>query len=117
MAHTDEAERQEIDIDVKGGVRGVHLLLPMLLKRDRAVITTVTSVAGYVLMAVSPIYSATKAFVHSYTESLRFSVKNTNVDVVELVPPAMDTEMRRKNLSLDIDMIGAKEYVKRRVRP
>ena len=83
---------QEIDIDISGVVRMVHYFLPMLLQRE-SVLVNVSSGLAYIPYAAAPVYSACKAFVHSYTESLRVQLANTSVRVVELMPPVVDTEM------------------------
>lgn len=87
-----EKQLQEIDIDVSGPVRLVHHFLPGMLQRE-SVIVNVSSSLVYVPYASAPIYSASKAFVHSYTQSLRAQLADTSVRVVELLPPVVDTEM------------------------
>jgi uncharacterized oxidoreductase len=82
----------EIDIDAIGPVRMVHYFLPSLLKRE-ATIINVSSGLAYVPYAKAPVYSAAKAFVHAYTQSLREQLKATSVRVVELLPPIVDTPM------------------------
>ena len=54
----------------------------------------VSSGLAYVPFAISPIYSATKAGVHFYTETLRIQLKNTNVTVFELMPPLTNTDLQ-----------------------
>ena len=52
----------------------------------------------------SPVYAATKAAVHSYSQSIRQALKNTSIKVFEALPPMIDTEM-----SKDLDMPGMKK--------
>jgi uncharacterized oxidoreductase len=52
-------------------------------------------------MAISPIYCATKAALHSFTQSLRFQLKNTNVKVIELAPPGTETPLFRGDFDAD----------------
>ncbi|MGB3496033.1 MAG: SDR family NAD(P)-dependent oxidoreductase [Elainellaceae cyanobacterium] len=87
-----EKQLQEIDIDVSGPVRLVHHFLPGMLKRE-SVIVNVSSGLAYVPYAAAPVYSACKAFLHSYTQSLRSQLANTSVRVVELLPPVVDTPL------------------------
>lgn len=84
---------QEVDIDINGVIRGVHYFLPMLMKRKEAVIMNVSSALAYIPMASAPVLCGAKAFVHSYTQSLRIQLRNTNVRVVEILPPGVETPM------------------------
>jgi uncharacterized oxidoreductase len=87
-----EKQLQEIDIDVSGPVRLVHHFLPGMLQRE-SVIVNVSSGLAYAPYAPAPVYSASKTFVHVYTQSLRAQLAGTSVRVVELLPPVVDTEM------------------------
>merc|ERR1711976_1133770 len=84
---------QEVDIDVNGVLRGVHYFLPMLKKKDSATLMVVSSALSYVPYAKMPVYCGAKAFLHSYTQSLRFQLKKTNIKVIELLPPLVETPM------------------------
>jgi short-subunit dehydrogenase involved in D-alanine esterification of teichoic acids len=85
------AVEQTVDINLHGTIRTVAAFTPHLLRRPDAVIMTVSSGLAFVPLAMTPTYSATKAAVHSYTQSLRHQLAGTNVQVVELVPPAVQT--------------------------
>ncbi len=61
--------------------------------RRRAAIVNVTSGLAFVPMATAPIYCATKAALHSFTLSLRHELKGTPVEVVEIIPPAVNTDL------------------------
>jgi uncharacterized oxidoreductase len=68
-------------------------LLPLLQKADEAAIVTVSSIAGLVPNYFLPTYAASKAALHSYTQSLRITLsKSTNIKVFEILPPLVDTE-------------------------
>ncbi|WP_353717778.1 SDR family NAD(P)-dependent oxidoreductase [Dyadobacter sp. 676] len=68
-------------------------LLPLLKKADEAAIVTVSSIAGLVPNHRLPTYAASKAALHSYTQSLRITLgKSTNIKVFEILPPLVDTE-------------------------
>jgi uncharacterized oxidoreductase len=68
-------------------------LLPSLLQQKDAVVMNVTSGLAFVPLAMTPTYSATKAALHSYTQSLRQQLKGTSVQVIELAPPAVQTDL------------------------
>jgi len=75
-------------------MRLTGLLLPHLIKRRHATIMNVSSGLAFVPMAATPTYCATKAAIHSWTQSLRYQLRSTNVDVLELVPPYVQTELQ-----------------------
>jgi uncharacterized oxidoreductase len=82
-----------IATNLLGPIRLTAALLPLLEKQPRATIMTVTSGLAFVPMAMTPTYNATKAAIHSYTQSLRYQLKSTNIEVLELIPPYVQTEL------------------------
>ncbi len=58
----------------------------------------VTSGLSFVPLTKTPVYSATKAFLHSFTLSLRQLLKSKNIEVIELIPPALNTDLGGKGL-------------------
>ncbi len=84
---------REIDINVKGPIMMVDRFLPLLKKNGTSAIVNVSSGLAFVPLPISPVYCSTKAALHSYTLSLRSQLKNTNVKVFELAPPATKTEL------------------------
>ena len=85
---------QEIAINLSGPVRMVNLFLPHLKTKKYAAVINVSSGLAYVPFAISPVYSATKAGVHFYTQTLRIQLKNTQVSVFELMPPLTKTDLQ-----------------------
>ena len=86
---------REIQINLSGPVRMVQQFLPHLLGRQNALIVNVSSGLAFVPMPISPIYCATKAALHSFSQSLRVQMKGTSVTVIELAPPAVETPLLR----------------------
>ncbi len=74
----------------------IHLaaaFMPHLLSKPAATFVTVSSGLAFVPMAATPTYSATKAAIHSWTQSLRAQLKDTSVKVIEWAPPAVATDL------------------------
>jgi len=88
----DEFTR-EIDINFKGPVWMARKFLGHLKTMPNAAIVNVSSGLAFVPLPISPIYCATKAALHSFTLSLRAQLKNTQVKVFELLPPATQTNL------------------------
>jgi uncharacterized oxidoreductase len=86
---------REIEINLVAPIRMVKQFLPHLKQKKAAAIVNVSSGLAFVPFAISPVYSATKAAVHSFTQSLRVQLKNTHVKVFELAPPGTDTALFR----------------------
>jgi len=86
---------REIEINLSGPVRMVQQFLPHLLTRNSALIVNVSSGLAFVPLPASPVYCATKAAIHSFTQSLRVQLDGTSVTVIELAPPAVETPLLR----------------------
>ena len=82
-----------ISTNVFGPIRMTSALIEHLKSKDNAVVAYLGSVLGFVPMAVTGVYSATKAAIHSYALSQRFMLRNTSVRVLEIVPPWVRTEL------------------------
>lgn len=74
-------------------IRLTAALLPLLRKQTKSTVLTVSSGLAFLPLAATPTYSATKAAIHSFSESLRYQLKDTNVDVIEIAPPYVQTEL------------------------
>lgn len=94
-----------------GPIRLSSALLPHLLKKDRATIMNVTSGLAFIPLAVTPTYCATKAAVHSYTESLRHQLRDTNVEVLELAPPYVATHLMGDQQAEDPRAMPLEEFI------
>ena len=82
-----------IAINLLGPIRLTAALLPHLRRQRAAAVVNVTSGLAFVPRADTPTYSATKAAMHSYTQSLRFQLRETPVQVIELAPPLVATDL------------------------
>jgi uncharacterized oxidoreductase len=82
-----------IATNLLGPIRLTAALLPTLTKQPRAVIMNVSSGLAFLPLAMTPTYCATKAAIHSYTQSLRYQLKETPIQVLELIPPYVQTEL------------------------
>jgi uncharacterized oxidoreductase len=110
--HADPAKAEAIvTTNVLGPIRLTAALLPHLQKQSQATVINVTSGLGFVPFPVMPTYSATKAFLHSYTESLRFQLKDTPVEVLEIIPPYVQTELGGATQTTDPRAMPLKDFI------
>lgn len=82
-----------ITTNLLGPIRLIAALLPTLQKQAHSTIMNVSSGLAFVPLALTPTYSATKAAIHSYSQSLRHQLKGTTTEVIELVPPGVQTDL------------------------
>ena len=104
----------EIAINFVATVELTSLFIGHLMKRPSAAIINVSSGLGFMPMPNTPIYSATKAAIHTYSIVLRQQLKDTSVKVIEMVPPMVDTDLNREGrnaVHLKFRGISVSEYV------
>lgn len=82
-----------VTTNLLGTIRMIAAFVPALAKRDDGVVVNVSSGLAFVPLPVTPTYNATKAAVHSFTQSLRVQLADTPLQVLELVPPAVRTTL------------------------
>jgi uncharacterized oxidoreductase len=87
-----DALMAEVNINVAGVIRMNSAFID-ILTANKGTIINVSSALAFVPLPSAPIYSATKAGVHAYTQSLRFQLEETGVEVIEFMPPAMKTDL------------------------
>ena len=82
-----------VTTNLLGTIRMVYAFTPHLIKQPNATIINVSSSLAFVPLPATPTYCASKAAVHSFTQSLRVQLEDTSIEVVELVPPAVRTTL------------------------
>jgi uncharacterized oxidoreductase len=104
----------EIAINFVSAVELTALFIGHLMKRPSAAVINVSSGLGFMPMLDTPLYSATKAAIHTYSLVLRQQLKDTSVKVIEIVPPMVDTGLNkegRDGAHLRFRGIGLSEYI------
>jgi uncharacterized oxidoreductase len=82
-----------IATNLLGPIRLTAALLPHLKKQPNAAILNVSSGLAFVPFTLTPTYCATKAALHSWTQSLRFQLQAAKVEVIEIIPPYVATDL------------------------
>ncbi len=98
---------KEIITNLEAPIHLSMLFAPFLTEKGEATIINVTSGLAFTPLAVTPIYSATKSAMHSFTMSLRYQLSATSVEVIEVVPPAVDTDLNGAWLKTQIEPLDA----------
>ena len=111
LAGDVSAAEQTVAINLLGPIRLTAALLPTLLDKPQAAIVNVTSGLGFMPSALTPTYCATKAALHNYTESLRFQLRNTSIQVIEVVPPQVQTALQGEKRGFDPRAMPLDEYI------
>ena len=87
--------KEEIIINIEAPV---HLASLFVRLKSLNTIINVTSALSFVPLIKVPVYSASKSFLHSFTHSLRQLLKSANIEVIELIPPALNTDLGGKGI-------------------
>lgn len=90
-----ERTKAEIVTNIEAPLHLVHLFIQLPALKT---IINVTSGLSFAPFAKVPVYSATKAFIHSFTWSLRHLLKPKGIEVIEMIPPALNTDLGGKGL-------------------
>ncbi|MFD1989366.1 SDR family oxidoreductase [Paenibacillus nicotianae] len=84
---------KEITINIEAPVHLSILFASYFVTQQNAAIVNVTSGLAFTPFVIAPIYSATKAALHSFTMSLRYQLEDTSIEVIEIAPPAVNTDL------------------------
>ena len=82
-----------VTTNLLGPIRLTAALLPHLQRQPHSTIVNVSSGLAFVPLSLTPTYCATKAAIHSYTQSLRYQLRSTSIEVLELIPPYVQTHL------------------------
>jgi uncharacterized oxidoreductase len=102
---------QQVVTNLLGPIRLNSALLAGLLEKEESTIMTVTSGLAFMPLSLNPTYSATKAAIHSYTESLRYQLKDSTVQVIELVPPYVRTGLTGERQASDPMAMPLEDFI------
>jgi uncharacterized oxidoreductase len=95
-----------VTTNLVGPIRMTSALVEHLKGKQDAVIAYTSSALGFVPMAITSVYSATKAALHSYVLSQRFLLKDSGVRVLEIAPPWVRTDLmnsREAQIAMPLD--------------
>lgn len=98
---------KEIETNLGAPIHLSLLFAPFFAAKQEAAILNVTSGLAFTPFAIAPIYSATKAALHSFTMSLRHQLSETSVEVIEVAPPAVNTALGGSGLHVHGEPLDA----------
>jgi uncharacterized oxidoreductase len=90
-----EKAQSEVDINI---LAPLHMTALFLKLKEPTTIMNVTSGLAFVPFSKVPVYGGTKAFFRSFTLSLRHQLKDSGIEVIEVIPPALNTDLGGKGL-------------------
>ncbi len=113
LENTDDLSAIDATVttNLLGPLRLTAALLPLLRKQAKATVMTVSSGLAFIPLSLTPTYCATKAAIHSYSQSLRYQLRETGVEVIELVPPYVQTELMGSAQASDPRAMPLKEFI------
>ncbi|GAA0894685.1 SDR family oxidoreductase [Fulvivirga kasyanovii] len=95
----DEGFYDKAKLEIETNVLAPLHLTSMFIKLKKLdTVINVSSGLAFVQIAKVPVYCATKAFFHSFTRSLRHMLKERNIEAIEVIPPALNTDLGGKGI-------------------
>ena len=95
--------KDEIAINIEAPLHLISLFLDL---SSLSTVINVTSGLAFAPLAKVPVYCASKAFLHSFSLSLRYMLRSKNIEVIELIPPALNTDLGGKGIHDEFPPIG-----------
>jgi uncharacterized oxidoreductase len=120
ISRTENFDADKVDLTVSRSIIQTNissvlhltgLLLPALRRQPRATIIATTSGLAFVPRANYPAYCASKAFLHSWLQSLRVQLRGSSVEVLELAPPYVQTELAGPQQARDPNAMPLTDYI------
>ena len=87
--------KDEISINIEAPLHLISLFLDL---NSLHTVINVTSGLAFAPLAKVPVYCASKAFLHSFSLSLGYMLRSKNIEVIELIPPALNTDLGGKGI-------------------
>ena len=109
-AYLEDAEAI-VTTNLLGPIRLTAALLPLLQRQPHAAVLTVSSGLAFVPLVGTPTYCATKAAIHSYSMSLRQQLKGTTTEVIEIIPPYVQTHLTGEQQVNDPNAMPLDEFI------
>ena len=100
-----------VETNILGVLRTTAAVLPLLKGRADAAIMATSSALAFVPRADFPTYCASKAFLHSWLQSLRHQLRHVPVEVLELSPPYVQTELTGAHQATDARAMPLPAYI------
>lgn len=100
-----------IETNIVGVLRLTAALLPTLSRQPCATIITTTSGLAFVPRSSYATYCASKAFLHSWLQSLRHQLRRKSIEVIELAPPYVQTELAGPQQANDPTAMPLADYI------
>ncbi|WP_406475444.1 SDR family oxidoreductase [Streptomyces sp. NBC_01615] len=88
-----QVAEDHVTVNLLGTIRMTYAFLPLLVGKNDSAIMNVTSALAFVPLPITPTYNATKAALHSFSESLRVQLADAGVQVIEVAPPGVRTTL------------------------
>ncbi len=104
-----------VTTNLLGPIRMTSALIEHLKKQNDAAVVYVTSGLAFTPLAGTATYCATKAALHSFAMSQRFTLKGTSVKVLELAPPYVQTELQGERQANDPAAMPLKEFIEQTI--